>query len=340
VTERVSVLICTYNHGRYLEQCLSSVLNQTRPPDEVIVVNDGSTDGTLEVMKQFPQVLCIHQQNTGKAVAFGRAFSLSTGDIICHLDADDYWDLHKLERVMRCFEANPNLGGVLHEVTHVDASGNVIQFPWSIKQPGRPTTLTLAESEDVGFLYPLPGARGRFFGVPGTTCVRRRFLADLLPLEPGIGGSVDGIFIAAALRYGASYLPEALGAYRIHGSNTGFGNVASTQQTICMWEFLLAHRNFRPSLSDRHARLLRAKILERKAYMASRTGRKVLAGAWAGIRVPWILATSGYRCSWKHLALPVVCFLPVKRTRGRAPQKGENSVERKTPNPSAAAVQR
>jgi glycosyltransferase involved in cell wall biosynthesis len=340
VSERVSVLICTHNHGHYLPECLTSVLNQTRPPDEVIVIDDGSTDGTAEAMRKFPAVHYIYQENTGKAVAFGRAFSLSTGDVICHLDADDYWDLSKLERVLHCFEENSNLGGVIHEVTHIDASGHAIQFPWTMGQRAEPTTLTLDESEDVSFLYPLPNARGRFFGVPNTTCIRRRFLEDLLPLVPGIGGSVDGIFIAAALRYGAAYLPDALAAYRIHGSNTGFGNVASTQETICMWGFLLAHPNFRPFLSDRHARLLRAKILERKAYLASRTGRKVLAGAWAGIRVPWILATNGYRCSWKHLALPVTCLLPVKRARTRQLQKRENSFEPESPNSSPAAVQR
>ncbi len=112
-----------------------------------------------------------------------------------------------------------------------------------------------------------------------------------------------------------TYLPDALAAYRIHGTNAGFGNVASAQETICMWEFLLANPNFRRFLSNRHAKLLRAKILERKAYLASRTGQKVLAGAWAGLRVPFILAANGYRCNWKHLALPAACLLPIKRSR-------------------------
>jgi glycosyltransferase involved in cell wall biosynthesis len=340
MSARVSVLICTYNYARYLPQCLTSVLNQTRPADEVIVLDDGSTDRTPEVMKKFPEVRYVYQENTGKAVAFGRVFSLSTGDIICHLDADDYWDLHKIARVLHSFEENSKLGGVVHEVTHVDASGHAIQFPWTMRHRTEPTTLTLDESEDVSFLYPLPNARGRFWGVPNTTCIRRRLLEDLLPLPAEIGGSVDGVLVAAGLRYGMAYLPEALAAYRIHGHNAGFGNIASTQEMICMWEFLRAHPNFRPFLSDRHARLLGAKILERKAYMASRTGRKVLAGAWAGIRVPWILAANGYRCSWKHLALPAACLLPVKRAPKRPLQRREDSFERKSPNSSPAAVQR
>jgi glycosyltransferase involved in cell wall biosynthesis len=320
VSERVSVLICTYNYARYLPQCLTSVLNQTRRPDEIIVLDDGSSDDTPDLMKKFPDVRYVYQENTGKAVAFGRAFSLSTGDIFCHLDADDYWEPGKLEKVLHCFERHPNLGGVLHEVRYVDGSGQSLNFPWMTQNPTEPQTLTLDGCADVSFLYPLPNARGRFFGVPNSSCIRRDALQDLLPLPREIGGSVDGILVAAALRYGMAYLPEALAAYRIHGNNAGFGNVASTQETISMWEFLLAHSNFRRFLSDRHAGLLCAKILERKAYLASRTGRHVLAGAWAGARVPWILAANGYRCSWKHLALPAACLLPIKRRQKKLPE--------------------
>jgi glycosyltransferase involved in cell wall biosynthesis len=338
VSVRVSVLICTYNYARYLPQCLTSALNQTRPPDEIIVVDDGSTDGTPEVVKKCPEVRYVYQENVGKAVAFGRAFSLSTGDLICHLDADDYWELSKLERVLRCLAENPSVGGVVHEVSYVDASGQPMQIPWAFQHPAEPTALTLDECEDVGFLYPLPKARGRFFGVPNTSCIRRTLLQDLMPLPSEVGGSVDGILIAAGLRYGMAYLPDPLAAYRIHGNNAGFGNVASTQETISMWEFLLAHPNFRRFLSARHASLLHAKILERRAYLASRTGRKVLAGAWAGFRVPWILAANGYRCSWKHLALPAACLLPLKRSRTRSLRETDSSLKREAANATPAAI--
>ena len=340
MTERVSVLICTYNYARYLPQCLTSVLNQTRRPDEIIVLDDGSIDTSPEVMKQFPEVRYVYQQNTGKAVAFGRAFALSSGNIVCHLDADDYWELNKLERVLDCLAENSKLGGVVHEVNHVDASGRPIHFPWTSAHPAEPLLLTLDECEDVGFLYPLPKARGRSFGVPNTSCVRRAFLEDLLPLPREVGGSTDGILIAGGLRHGMAYLPDPLAAYRIHGHNAGFGNVASTQETICMWEFLLAHPSFRRYLPDRHANLLRAKILERKAYLASRTGQRVLSGAWAGICVPLILAANGYRCNWKHLALPAACLLPIKRSRVKRPPPAELASHPQTESSSPAIVQR
>jgi glycosyltransferase involved in cell wall biosynthesis len=328
VRDRLSVLICTYNYARYLPQCLKSVLNQTHPPDEIIVLDDGSTDGTPEIMKAFPEVRYVYQENTGKAVAFGRAFDLASGDIICHLDADDYWEPHKLERVLCCLEENPNIGGVVHEVSYVDASGWAIQFPWASK-PLEPTTLTLDECEDVGFLYPLPNAGGRFFGVPNTACIRRTLLQDLVPLPPEVGGSVDGVLVAAGLRSGLAYLPDALAANRIHGKNAAFGNVASTRETIFMWEFLLANPNFRRFISHRHASLLRTKILERKAYLASRTGKNVLSGALAGFRIPVVLAANGLRCNWKHLVLPIACVLPVRRvkTKGRRRDGGLSQSE-------------
>jgi len=337
VSERVSVLICTYNYARYLPQCLTSVLNQTRPPHEVIVLDDGSTDATPAVMKEFPQVRYVYQENAGKAVAFGRAVSLSTGDILCHLDADDYWDPSKLERVLPYFEKNSNLGGVIHEVEHVNASGRALHFPWASQHPTEPMVLTLDESEDVGFLYPLPKARGRFFGVPNTSSIRRVFLQDLMPLPAQVGGSVDGVLVAAGLRYGIAYLPDVLAAYRIHCENAGFGNVASTRETISMWEFLLANPNFRRFLSKRHANLLRAKALEREAYLSSRTGQNVFGGAWASFRVPLILAANGYRCSWKHLALPVACVLPLKRTPPVRPPRAESQAQQEA---TTAAISR
>lgn len=335
VSERVSVLIATYNYARYLPQCLGRLLNQTRPPDEIVVVDDGSSDGTPELMKQFPEVRYVYQQNAGKPAAFGRALSFSSGEIVCHLDADDYWELDKLERVLHCLKKDPAIGGVVHEVSYVDAYGRALHFPWERQHPAEPLLLTLDGCEDTGFLYPLPKTRGRNFGAANTCCARRRCVEDLFPLPHEVGGAVDGAILAGALRFGMIYLPDTLAAYRIHGANAGFGNVSSNQETMRMWEFLLLSPNFRRFLSSRHASLLRAKILERKAYVASRTGREILEGAWAGVRVPFILAANGHLCNWRHLALPLACLLPIKRSSGGKPRQAAPELQ---PANSSSAV--
>lgn len=324
VTERVSVLICAYNYARFLPQCLASVIGQTRPPEEIIVVDDGSRDNTAEAVKQFPEVRYIYQENAGKAAAFNRALAASSGEVVCHLDADDCWEPGKLERVLPYFDADPTLGGVIHEVTTMDGDGNSIPLPWSLDHPDKPVALELKELEDMGFVYPLPRARGRWFGVPNTACVRRETVEDLVPLPRSVGLSVDGIYALGAIRRRIVYLPDALARYRIHGRNSSFGDPVTSRDTIGMWEFLLDNDNYRRHLSRKCANLLRAAILERKGYVASRTGENILDGAWASAQVPLILLRNGVLCNWKQAALPMLCLLPVKRIRPKPPHK--NSV--------------
>ena len=318
MSETVSVVICTYNYERFLGECLESVLRQTHPPSEIIVVDDGSDDNTPEAVRRFEGVRYLRQDNSGKAAAFNQGFAAATSEIICHLDADDYWVPEKLERILTLFRANPSAGGAVHEVFRVNGEGIRLNTQLPSQGATHACLLTLDDLEDVGFLYPLPGARGCWFGVPNTACVRRAAAEDLFPLPEAIGLSVDGILVAAAARYGILCEPKALSAYRVHGGNSAFGNVWAARDTIRMWEYLLGKESFRRFLSKSHASLLRAKILERKGYLASRTGEDIFAGAWASAQVPLILLRNGLLCNWKHLALPLACVLPVKRERRKA----------------------
>ena len=124
MAEKVSVLIGTYNYARFLGRCLESVCGQTRPPDEVIVVDDGSGDGTDEVVRRFSGVRYIRQNHEGKSVAFNRAVRESTGDILCHLDADDFWMPDKLERVCQELARRPSLGGNAPEASQSNTDTN------------------------------------------------------------------------------------------------------------------------------------------------------------------------------------------------------------------------
>ena len=164
-------------------------------------------------------------------------------------------------------------------------------------------------------------ARGLFAGNPNTTTARRSALVDLFPLWPEMGLGVDCVFVAGALRHGLLYLPELLSAYRHHSSNAWLGNPYGSQHIIDMWRFLLSQESYRSRLSSRHVNLLKARILELEAHQASQTGRNKVRGAIAGVQVPLILLRNGLVFNWRHLALPVACFLPIWRTASPSSEK-------------------
>src|SRR5262245_7382583 len=216
MAEKVSVLIGSYNYARFLGKCLESVCGQSRSPDEIIVVDDGSTDETADVVRRFSGVRYILQNHEGKSVAFNRAVRESTGDILCHLDADDFWMPDKLELVCREMSQRPAIGGVIHETSHVGEDGEPIQLPYKIALYPASTILTCEGVEEIGFLYPLPGARGTMAGNPNTVCARRDALLDMFPLPADMGLAVDAVLLAGAIRFGLLYVPRELAAYRHH----------------------------------------------------------------------------------------------------------------------------
>lgn len=105
----VSVIIPAFNSARFIGEAIDSVLRQTRPADEIIVVDDGSTDHTRDVINTLP-VKCIAQKNAGPSAARNTGMQHSRGDFIAFLDADDLWLPEKLSLQMEAFQKYPNAG--------------------------------------------------------------------------------------------------------------------------------------------------------------------------------------------------------------------------------------
>ena len=313
MAEKVSVLIGTYNYARFLGQCLESVCGQTRPPDEVIVVDDGSDDDTESVVRRFSAVRYIRQNHQGKSVAFNRAVRESTGDILCHLDADDLWMPNKLEIVCRELAQRPSLGGVIHETSHVGEDGRPIHLPYATAPYPSSTVLTCDGVEEIGFLYPLPRGRGMMAGNPNTVCARREALLDMFPLPADMGLAVDAVFLAGAIRFGLLYLPIELAAYRHHGQNAWLGNPRALQHIVNFYEFLLKNQDYRRHISKRHLSLAKAKLIERKAFLARQTAENIPEAVWLSLGLPVLLLRNRLLCNWKHLVLPFLCALSLKR---------------------------
>lgn len=106
----VSVVIPAYNSGRYIRRCIDSVLAQTLLPEEVIVVDDGSTDDTARIIADYgPKVIYIHQENAGPSVARNTGIEAATSEWIAFLDADDEWLPEKLQLQIEYLKRNPEL---------------------------------------------------------------------------------------------------------------------------------------------------------------------------------------------------------------------------------------
>jgi glycosyltransferase involved in cell wall biosynthesis len=113
----VSVVIPAHNAERYLAAAIDSVLAQTRAPHQVVVIDDGSTDGTPGVAKSYAGLVACHrQQNAGIGATRNRGVALSQGDYVAFLDADDLWEPDKLERQLAVFDSDPSLDLVLGQV--------------------------------------------------------------------------------------------------------------------------------------------------------------------------------------------------------------------------------
>ncbi len=124
---KVSSVICVYNGARFLREAIESALNQTYPAVEVVVINDGSTDDSDAVCRQYAgRLLYRPQPNAGLARARNRGIRESTGEYIALLDQDDAWMPDKIEKQMTLFEHNPDLGLVFADSAQFDAEGRTV----------------------------------------------------------------------------------------------------------------------------------------------------------------------------------------------------------------------
>lgn len=125
---RVSVIIPTYNYGHFLPECVESVLGQTVLPDEIVIVDDGSTDNTPEVIRPYlsnPLIKYIRTENSGVSAARNTAITASTAEVIGLLDADDIWHRDKLELQLPLF-SDPNVG-VVYSGVESFGDGEIVQ---------------------------------------------------------------------------------------------------------------------------------------------------------------------------------------------------------------------
>ncbi|HEY2819875.1 MAG TPA: glycosyltransferase family A protein [Candidatus Acidoferrum sp.] len=223
----ISVLIDTYNHERFIEEAVASVLEQdvAGAEREVIVVDDGSTDRTPEIVAKFaPQVRLIRKENGGQASAFNTGIPECAGEIIAFLDGDDWWAPGKLQAVADALASDKSIGLVGHGITEVFADGR------RQTELVRDTPRFRITSHDGAEAFRL---RKSFLGTSRMT-FRAGILREIGRVPKTLRFQADEyLFTMAGLFADVLILRESLTFYRLHDANLfqlGDGNVEAIRR--------------------------------------------------------------------------------------------------------------
>ncbi len=202
---RISVVIPSYNGGRFLREAIESVLHQTAPAAEIVVVNDGSTDDTAAVARSYEPVRYIEQRNQGAPAARNTGMASSTGDVLVFLDADDRLQPHALATGVAALAANPEWAFVSGEVRVIAEDGSPRYVPEPKPRPGDPYIQLL---------------RSNYIWTPGVVMYRRDILRAVNGYVTWAGASADyelNLRIARRFPIGRHY--QVILDYRQHLSS-------------------------------------------------------------------------------------------------------------------------
>ena len=212
----ISVVIPCYNYREYVCEAIDSALAQTLQPCEVIVVDDGSTDGSDAVLRERyqndPRVTLICKSNGGQLSAFKAGLAASRGGILAFLDADDRWKPDYLEQLAVLYSARRDVDFIFSDLALFDEDQRVIRY---------------ADREtDLGYTAIMTLYTQFWYGAPTSALSMRRTVAEFcldMPaaMDPLWRICADNCLVFGASLWGARkyYLPTGAVEYRIHGGN-------------------------------------------------------------------------------------------------------------------------
>ena len=217
---KISIAMCTYNGAKYLQEQLESINLQTRTPDELILCDDASDDGTLEIARKFaascsfPVRIYVNERNVGSNKNFEKAIGHCAGDIIALSDQDDIWHAEKLERMEEVFLSKPRTGLVFTDGEVINESLEPVGYSlWQCyglttarqkrMREGKPYEVLLLNNVVTG----------------ATMAFKSRFRRLVLPIPADSGLIHDG-WIALLIAFAAEvgFIDEPLIKYRLHSN--------------------------------------------------------------------------------------------------------------------------
>ena len=206
-----SIVIPSFNQGKFIKETIDSILHQSVVQVEIIVVDGGSTDITLEVLRSFgDQIFWISEKDRGQTHAINKGIALARGEIVAYLNSDDYYLPNALENVWAAFQNNPSVKWVSGDYVIIDEGGKPIQSSIAYYKSfwrKRFNFLILT------ILNPI---------IQPSTFLRRSFQQQIGDFNENLRYTMDYEYWIRALQLGSPLImKEQLSAFRIHGDSKG-----------------------------------------------------------------------------------------------------------------------
>lgn len=300
---KVSILLCCYNQAAYLGEAIASALGQTHRNIELVLVDNGSTDGSQELARTHqadPRVrLLLHRENAAVTRRLNEAIALSSGEYISFLYADDYYLPRKLERQLQPFLTLPPEYGVVYSPGYrEDETTKDRWLDRTLKVSGA-ILKEMFDRRDEGFINPI------------SPLVRRQCFIDY-PFHEDLFVEGESIFWRIAMTYKFHYVDEPLSVMREHAGNRGKAVKLNAQTVLTLYDKLAREPNFPPDL--RHD-------------LNTLRGDFIGGCAWLGIRLAadprWARSCVVLALRWqprqilrpRMLATMALCVLPAGAVR-------------------------
>lgn len=223
---KISIAMTTYNGRAYIEKQIMSILKQTRKADEIIICDDCSTDGTVDILKKILErekcdvfYLIENTVNQGYRKNFKKSIELTSGELVFLCDQDDIWEPEKIEIVEKIFQENENIYALNSAFTLIDGNDQVI--PYKCRRGFYNHDQIRGRAKDNELVHIDYSMVLRYNISPGCTMAFRgslkkqyvNYTKSILPHDWEIN-------LLAGMKNGCYFLNKSLIEYRIHGKNT------------------------------------------------------------------------------------------------------------------------